>query len=78
MLLSEIRREFQRDVAMVTLLDKTTISASAALFGEAAEGGDLAVERGRERASRAREMTLRHWRPRTIKVTHEPITDERV
>ena len=33
-LLSEIRREFRRDVAMVTLLDKTTISASAALFGD--------------------------------------------
>ncbi len=58
-LLSEIRKEFERDVAMVTLLEKPTISASAALFGEADAEGDLAVERGRERASRVREMTRR-------------------
>ena len=33
-LLSEIRKEFDRDVTMVTLLEKPTISASAALFGQ--------------------------------------------
>jgi hypothetical protein len=61
-LLSEIRKEFRRDVAMVTLLENATISASAALFGASILGEDLAVERGRERASRMREMTSRQRR----------------
>jgi hypothetical protein len=61
-LLNEIRREFQREIAMVTLLAKPTISASAALFGEIDAVGDLVVERGKERASRGREMTLRNRR----------------
>jgi amino acid adenylation domain-containing protein len=77
-LLSEIRREFQRDVAMVTLLERPTIRASAALFGDADEGGDLAVERGRTRASRVREMTRRQARSKVSKVPHESITDHRV
>jgi hypothetical protein len=61
-LLNEIRREFKRDIAMVTLLAKPTISACAALFGEIEADGDLVVERGKERASRVRDMTLRKWR----------------
>jgi amino acid adenylation domain-containing protein len=58
-LLSEIRKELDRDVAMVTLLEKPTIAASAALFGQIDAVGDLAVARGRQRASRVREMTRR-------------------
>ncbi len=61
-LLSEIRKEFERDVAMVTLLEKPTIGASAALFSEGQPVADVAVGRGRERASRVREMTRRQWR----------------
>jgi amino acid adenylation domain-containing protein len=61
-LLNEIRQEFNRDIAMVTLLAKPTISACAELFGEIEVDGDLVVERGKERASRVRDMTLRKWR----------------
>ena len=61
-LLNEIRSEFKRDIAMVSLLASPTISTSAALFGQIETRGDLAVERGKERASRMREMTLRQRR----------------
>lgn len=63
-LLAEIRKEFQRDVAMVTLLERPTISASAELFAAEAEaaGGDRVVERGKDRAARMREMAMRQRR----------------
>ena len=75
-LLSEISKEFQRDVAMVTLLEKPTISASAALFADTSGQGDLAVERGRQRASRVRQMTRRQWPAKAI--SQEVIDDERI
>ncbi len=61
-LLSEIRKEFDRDVAMVTLLEKPTISASAELFGQVEVAGDAVVERGKQRASRLRELAIQKRR----------------
>jgi amino acid adenylation domain-containing protein len=58
-LLSEIRKEFKRDVAMAALLEHSTISASAALFGASISQEELGVECGGQRASRLREMTSR-------------------
>jgi amino acid adenylation domain-containing protein len=63
-LLDEIRKEFDREVAMVALFENPTISASARLFEQAEAGGDAAVERGKQRASRMREAALHNRRPR--------------
>jgi amino acid adenylation domain-containing protein len=64
MLLTEIRREFDCDVAMVALLERPTISASARLFEPAKTATDGAVDRGKARASRMRELALHKRRRR--------------
>jgi amino acid adenylation domain-containing protein len=73
-LLNEIRKEFDRTVTMVALLERPTIAASAALFGELDRTEDHAVQRGRARASRMREMTARQRRTASSKDHHDSLS----